>query len=334
MKVLLKSLTLCAVLALYLQLSHPQLSHSAGAATPQTPPPVVAPRFPELQVAPGVLLPGGNVTLTLPTNFPLSNTRLRVGLFEQGRPVLVADALRNFTLREGRFQTTLTVQADPGWYDFRIISNDRARIPLSPSSSLLVPGIKREPGWWLLNGTLSQQWIAVAGRTPSTLPAPLFIPGLTRDLGKKSKPAPRNIAVASTLNLEWQTFKLPSLRNMLDTKALSFTTFGPSLAKQMQEVQAAGGRNYLGFELSTGSEATPLPANVGDSIKALRQTLNSIAPGAALILRVDARYRPALAVRDIDACAPLCDAVVVVLPPFYDDSFAWPLKAARRVTEE
>jgi len=332
---------LTSVLALNLQ-----AAYFAGAAPAPVAPPVALPQLAALEVTPAVLGPGGSITLTLPPNYPLSNTRLRVGLFEHGRPALVTDALRDFALRDGRLQNSITVQADPGAYDFRLISNDRARVPFSAPAPLIVPGIEREAGWWLLNGsplngsplnTISPNVAPLSDATRSTAiapPAPLFIAGLARDFGKKPKPAARNIAIASATPLEWKTLALPSLRNMLDAANFDFATLRASLEKQLREAQAAGARNYVGFELATGSTITPLPANAGDAIKSLRQILNTVAPGAALILRVDARDHAAQAIRDIDACAPLCDAVVIALPPFFDDRAAWPLKAARRVAEE
>jgi hypothetical protein len=67
--------------------------------------------------------------------------------------VRLADVQRDFTARNGVFTAQVTVQASPGRYEIRLVSNDRNRTPLSEPAPLVVPGIDREPGWWLLNGS-------------------------------------------------------------------------------------------------------------------------------------------------------------------------------------
>jgi hypothetical protein len=85
------------------------------------------------------------VTLQLPPNFPLPTRRFRIGLFEAGRNVRVADVQRDFTLRNGVWSTQITVQADPGRYEVRLVSNDRGRTPLSEPTPLLVPASTANP---------------------------------------------------------------------------------------------------------------------------------------------------------------------------------------------
>lgn len=301
--------------------------------------------LPAPQVAPQTLSPGGIVTLTLPPNFPLSATRLRVGLFEAGRPARVADALRDFTLRAGRLQTTLAVEADPGLYELRLISNDRARTPISQGAPLLVPGVDREPGWWLLNGSpfveadvedaeaendvdANAPGAAVAAGVSS---APFFVPGLRR--GARKKELSRNIPVPSGGPLRWKTLPLPPLREML-TPGYDFAALRAGLTRELQAATASGQRNYLGFLLPAGrgDEAASLPATAPNAVNSLRRTLSALSPTAALILSVDATRFPGVAARDIGLCAALCDAVVIGFDPGHNES--WPIKTTRRVAEE
>ena len=115
--------------------------------------PVTAQTRPSLEVLPSVLGADGQVTLSLPPGAALTSPRVRVGLFEAGREARVAEAKRELTLVNGRWQTRVQVEADPGNYEFRLLATDRAATPLTadaPTDALLVPGIERGAGFRLL----------------------------------------------------------------------------------------------------------------------------------------------------------------------------------------
>ncbi len=290
------------------------------------------------QIEPQVLRPGGAVTLTL-SNFPLSTSRLRVGLFEAGRPARVADALRDFSLRDGRLQTTLTVEADPGRYELRLLSNDRARTPISQGAPLLVPGVDREPGWWLLNGSPFVQTADAANAADASVAAPLsapvvaanaplFIPGLKR--GGRKKELSRNVFVPSAAPLRWKTFELPPLEEMM-APGYNFAALRADLSRRIGEAQARGERNFVGFALPSPRLQRANPA----AINALRQIMQSLVPNAALILDVDAStFGGDLAGFNIPASLALFDAVVLRYDPAPLRQATWLLKTARRVAEE
>jgi len=327
----------CALALMFCLAVHP---HVAGAQTVPLPLPA-PPQRPALQVTPGVLGPDGIITIALPPGPSPATTRQRVGLFEAGRAARVADALVNFSARDGRLQATLNLQADPGEYELRLIANDRAAAMLSEAAPLVVPGIDREPGWWLLNGTpfietpFSETAADVNPDLNSAAPlnAPLFVPGLRRDFGKKPRRIVENITVSQPQPLKWQVFRLPSLRDML-APGYDWTALRATVERDVRAAQARGDRYYAGFLLPTGAaaEAVPLPATAGNALNSVRQITNSLAPDAALILNVDATRHPALAARDIEAGAALCDAVALELDPYFNE--IWPVKVARRVAEE
>jgi hypothetical protein len=331
-------------LALHPALSGAQPNPAGKRTSPaaKSPTPTPVPSLSALQITPSVLGPDHVVIVALPPNYPLSNSRLRIGLFEGGRLTRVAEILRDFVVRDGRLQTTLTVQADPGWYDLRLITNDRAHTPFSQPAPLLVPGIRREPGWWLLNGTPfversrgTSAEASIVAPTVAPTNAPLFIPGLKRDLSKKPKKPSSAIPVSTNGPLEWKVLRLPSLRDMV-APGYNFAQLRATITQQIQEAQSRGERNYLGFELPTGIVAgvySELPANINATVNQVRQTLQAVAPGSALILSVDAFFDPALAAHDIGVCGALCDAVALQTPIFSQANL-WPLKAARRLAED
>lgn len=317
-----------------------------AAATPAPTATTTTPLLAAPQIEPQVLRPGGAVTLTL-SNFPLSTTRLRIGLFEAGRPARVADVLRDFSLRDGRLQTTLTVEADPGRYEIRLLSNDRARTPISQGAPLLVPGVDREPGWWLLNGSpfVETGDAANAADAPVAAPlsapvvaanAPLFIPGLKR--GGRKKELSRNVFVPSNVPLRWKTFPLPPLREMM-APGYSFAALRAGLAHRIGEARERGERNFVGFGLVMSlhdyAGGPPLPAlsppAARSVVAAVRQVLNALAPEAALILQIDPTADNHV-VRVVDSCAALCDAVLIEAP--IEEHMMWPIKVVRRVAEE
>lgn len=293
------------------------------------------PSLPALQAEPAIIAPHGVVTLRLAANATMPNPRLRVGLFEPGHTVPLADGLRDFRLIDGNWQTTLTVQAESGLYELRIISNDRLHTPLSRPASLEVPGIRREAGWWLLNGSPFAELPNGPASTNALLPnAPFFVPGLKRDLRQRDKITPHSLF--SPTPLVWNTVKLAPLSSFLvEKRPLDVRAI---VADAIHTAQMGGSRNNLGFELpvDAGADGAPLPPVAAGIVAQLRQAIDSQASGAALILSVDvdSHHPPAseAAVEAISAYGALCDALVLQLNPASDD--AWPVKAARRLAEE
>ena len=67
------------------------------------------------------------------------------------------------------------LEADPGLYDVRLVSNDKARTPLGLVSRFQIPGFKREAGRWLFNGSP----VNYASAYPGAMTSPLL--NLRRD---------------------------------------------------------------------------------------------------------------------------------------------------------
>lgn len=296
-----------------------------------------------LEVTP-VLGADAALTVTLPADFPLSNTRLRVGIFEHARPVFLSDIVRDFTVQDGRLRATVRLEADPGIYDVMLLTNDKAGAAFSQPAVVVVPGVRRQPGWWLLN---SSPFSAPPRGEESAQGAPLFVSGLRRTGSSRGKSGPGSIPVLGGGPLRWRTIELPSLREMM-APGYDFAALRTLVTRDVQEGRdvrnetSQPGRGYLGFSLPAmasvtppgGDEAAkPLPADAARFLSDLRQVLASLAPDAAVILRVDAGSP--LAVRDIQTCAASCDAVVIRAPATRTSWLnTWVVKAARRIAEE
>jgi hypothetical protein len=291
-----------------------------------------------LQISPSVLGPDNSVTLQLPPNFPLSTTRFRIGLFEAGHNTRIADVQRDFVLRNGVFSTQITVQADPGRYEVRLVSNDRNRTPISEPAPLLVPGIDREPGWWLLNGSPFVE--SAEGNNVESPNAPLFIPGLKRDLSRRSKRPSGNIRVPSQSPLPWRLLALPSWSEM-QRASFSFEALRAILSEQIAQARARGERNYLGFSLPARSVVRN--ATNEALVTRLRQVLQNVAPEAALVLDIDVSERPEAEISEAQqnllptsdySGAALFDAVLLRFNEANAEEAAWAVKQLRRIAEE
>jgi hypothetical protein len=293
-----------------------------------------------LQISPSVLGTDNQVTVTLPQNFPLSSTRLRIGLFESGRNVRVADVQRDFVLRNGVFSAQMTVQADPGRYEVRLISGDRDRTPFSAPASLVVPGIDREPGWWLLNGSPFMQ---SAERDSEAAPAtaPLFIPGLKRDLSGKGKKPTASIRVPSNASLRWRVLELQDSLVRMVQPGYDFAALETQIQNRIREARARGERNLLGVELRSNGDVpddTPAAFNV---MRRVREILQRLAPEAALVFSLDTEYNYQVpGARGTSATLAMSDAIVL-RPSSSPDAetdpgapFIWYVKAVRRFAEE
>ncbi|MBV9867902.1 MAG: hypothetical protein JO316_21315 [Abitibacteriaceae bacterium] len=331
-----KSLLPSLLVASALQLAFAGVPVAAQNTRPSQSGAAPATQLPVLQAEPTSLGPNTVVTLNLTANFPVPNPRLRVGLFEAGRPIMLADVIRDFVQRNGSYQTSITIQGDPGAYELRIVSNDKAHAALSQSAPLLIPGVHREAGWWLLNdspfftdaGNLGNNLNNVAPTAPTT--GPLFLPALKRDLNHKGKVQPHNVFTAAPVN--WNVIKLPALHDAttneppLDWRA--------SIANALRTAQASAARNYLGFELPIAAHNNiPLAGADVNLIKQIRQLVENQAPDAALLLGVEVNDDPSseAAVEAINAYGAFCDGVVIHAGAA--DSI-WPVKAARRLAEE
>lgn len=285
---------------------------------------------PTLEVMPRVIGADGQVTVMLAPGANLPSPRQRVGLFEAGRAARVAEVTRDFNLVNGRWHATVNVQADPGNYEFRLLSAGRAPVPISadaPGDSFLVPGIEHGPGFWLFNGV---PWaLSDVAATPGNATLPLFLPGLQRTLGKKAK-APQNETAFASSPLGWRTISLPPLREML-APSYDWTALRTEVTRRVGAAQTSNERGFAGFSLPIGEGDVSLSGAV-NAITQLRTATNAAAPSAALILEVDATRNAAGAARDLDSVASLCDAVLLRVPE--DSRALWAVKTARRIAEE
>ncbi|HEX8833680.1 MAG TPA: hypothetical protein VF719_05740 [Abditibacteriaceae bacterium] len=298
-----------------------------------------------------VLRPDGNLTVSLPANYPLNTSRLRIGIFEAGRPTRVADIEKDFVVANGGLQASVNIQAAPGAYEIRLLSGNKERTPISRPATLIVPGIDREPGWWLLNGSPFSD--ASAGFFPfvadgtglnpaapksaaSNAATPFFIPGLRRDLGRKPKAPRGDIPVASNTPLSWKTF--PLFLSEMATPGYDFAAFQVILQKQISEAEARGERGFLGFQLGyqPSHSAVPTITTKIQTLTKLRTVLSVVAPEAALVLQVSAAdVKGAPFAQEWSALAPLCDAVLIDTSSTDDQTLIlWAVKAMRRIAEE
>jgi len=300
-----------------------------------------------LEASPSVLPADGTVTVSLPADFPTSKKKLRLGIWEQGRTAYVGDIQREFTLRDGKLQATVRVEGDPGSYELRLLTNDKRGAALSQPAKIILPGIQREPGWWLLNGSPFYTSALMNGAPATGSTAPLFVAGLKRDLNSKAKVAPRNVRVAGMELLPWRTFNITPSAGMNDGPVLpqgiplleivkpdfDFNALSSRLSQALAQARAAGQANYLGITVQGGGLTASQQEAAKAAIGKLRGVINQVAPEAALILRMpvgEPKYHAVL-VNAIDAVAPMVDAVEFITS---GSEHTWPIKAARRVAEE
>jgi CheY-like chemotaxis protein len=317
---------------LFLLLSPPQSSSlfAQNAPRPNSATTAANRLLPPLEITPSTLGVDRSLTLRLPPDFPLSNSRLRLGLYEAGQERSVSEVLRNWQLVNGRLQLTLQVEADPGRYELRLIASDKARSPITAAAELLVPGIDREPGWWLVNGSPFVQTQTTLNTTPSTANLPLWVPGLRRDQKTKSN---ADLPLPGATNLRWRTVQLPAVQTLLRPN-YDWNDLQRDVASQLQTARASGEFPLLGFVLPV-DDSTLLPpaATVQSTLKRLRAELNRIAPDAALLLSVQ-QGSPAFNAQALETYqAARFDAVILAIRGD-DTGEVWPVKVARRIAEE
>jgi len=122
----------------------------------------------------GLVQSGASIQVPIPPNAD----RPRLQLLLSGTSTVLDDERAN--VRDG--VAVARLEADPGTYDVRVVSNDRARTPLGISRRFQIPGFKREAGRWLFNGSV----VAYEGTNPA--PAISFVPNLRRDDKKVKLP--------------------------------------------------------------------------------------------------------------------------------------------------
>ena len=215
---------------------------------------------------------------------------------------------------------TATLDAEPGRYELRLTQSDKARTPVGASTNIIVPGIRREAGVWLFNGSM---WIekgenlgAAPSKTPSGLlppPSGEFLLDLKRQ--QKRKP-PLSVVSSMSAPLRWSTWKTHSLTDRLTPiearkpyagQVVAIETPAGTTELQIQRVKEEVTRNYEGYRFGA-SAAHVLSVETTDSLLAAQQIDAAAAQFDAVVLKFDAK-------------TPL-------------DEQLWPLKMARRVAEE
>jgi hypothetical protein len=293
-----------------------------------------------LEVSPTTL--GADGVLTLSMHAAPQDKSIRIALYEHLRPTKIAEIKKNFVLQNGRWSTHLMLQADPGSYDLRVVSDDKTRAPLSSDAQVLVPGIVREPGWWLLNGSPFAE-APKPDDAPAPPNAPLFIPGLKRD-GKKFD---RKVFVSDGAPLRWRVISLPSLQEIVSDPNYDYNALQQRLAAQITEARGKPERNFIGFTVSDSSAISSLfgsipilPPQVRDIMKHLRQILAALQPDAALIYQTTfgSTAERGNTSQNLQLCSDLFDAVVLrpnfMVGPAPEFASSWNIKNARRIAEE
>ena len=285
--------------------------------------------LPLLEAVPATLSgDGGSVILRLAPGV-VPPQRVRIGLFEAGREARVADVRRSLQIVNGRAQTELRVNAEPGRYQWRLLADDKARTPLTQTADLVVGGLERQPAWRLLNGTaiFARGTNEVVPMNSKTAPK-LFLSGLKRD--------ERNDTLITTSTaLQFQTLPVPiNAPPDLDAGALR-----ARLRDAVNAARVANQRDLLGWTLMIDAANVQNEADINrwqQQWRLARAAVQNVTPEAALILQVENSSANAaafaMAARLIDGLAPGADAVTVNVSN--DENSLWPLKAARRVAEE
>ncbi len=107
---------------------------------------------------------------------------------------------------------TARLEADPGTYDVRLVTGDKARTPIGPVRTFQIPGFKREFGRWVFNGSA----VAYEGTNPPTLTSTL--PTLRRD--KKTK-LPASVATSGAVKWDVRSFGAEFLGDVRTTQNAS-----------------------------------------------------------------------------------------------------------------
>ena len=248
----------------------------------------VAPTFPATVPATQVVTSGATVSVPVATNDDRVRLRLR-----NGASYLDEETKK----REGNF-VSARLDAEPGLYLLRAFAPGKDGRLAGAPLSVVVPGLRREAGVWLFNGSI---WI------PKTTPVLgsrfAFLPNLKRD-DKAKLP----ISDATPQLLNWLSVPLEL----------------PTPGSDVAGIPAGMGGVAVGYSLAARGEMSESANN-----------LRALGKGRTLILEVDAAADPLLAARQLENAARNADAVVLKFDgakPLV--SQLWPLKMARRMAEE
>ena len=137
-------------------------------------------------IAPPIVIASG-AQIQIPV--PQPNDKVRLQVLLGGSTSVLDDERAN--VQNGL--ATARLEADPGTYDVRVVSNDKARTPLGSTRRFFIPGFKREVGRWLFNGSP----VVYAGQNPA--PATSFLPNLKRDNKKTKLP----VVIPTNAPLKW-----------------------------------------------------------------------------------------------------------------------------------
>jgi hypothetical protein len=171
--------------------------------------------------------------------------------------------------------------------------------------------------------------------------APLFIPGLKRDLSGKGKKPTDNIRVPANAPLRWRVLDLQdSLARMVQPN-YDFAALETQITNQIREARARGERNLLGLALHSNGDVPDDTPAVTAAVRRVREILQKTAPEAALVFSLDTEHNHQVpGARGTSAALAMCDAVVLrpasSLDPETDlgAPFVWYVKAVRRFAEE
>ena len=235
-----------------------------------------------------IVTSGSTVTLPVSTNESKVRLRLRNG----------AAYLDEETGKIQGNAVSARLDAEPGLYLLRPFSPNKNGGLVGAPLSVVVPGLRREAGVWLFNGSM---WIEKA--EPTTGARPSFLSDLRRN-GKTKLP----VSIATPQLLGWQTLPLEL----------------PAPGSDVAGVPAGTGGTAVGYLYRARGE-------MNDGADALR----NFGRTRTVLLQVDAAANPLLAARQLENAAREADAVVLKFEanqPFVPQ--LWPLKMARRMAEE
>ena len=260
----------------------------AGAVQAQIAPPVTTPTVASAQI----VASGSTVAVPLATGEAKVRLRLRNG----------AGYLDEETVKRNGNAAMVRLDAEPGLYLLRAFAPGKEARLAGPPLSVVVPGLRREAGVWLFNGSM---WIPKAAPQNASVGGGnlTFLPDLKRG-GKAKLP----VADATPQLLNWLTAPI-------ELPAPGGGVAGPS---------AGLGGTAVGYGLSARGEME----NSADNLRTLGQN-------RTLILQVDAAADSLLAARQLSNAARAADALVLRFDgaqPFVPQ--LWPLKMARRMAEE
>ena len=237
--------------------------------------------------APQTVASGADVSIPVNTNESKIRLRLRNG----------AAYLDEETKKREGNRVSARLDAEPGLYLIRpLVPGKDERLAGAPLS-IVVPGLRREAGVWLFNGSL---WIPKAA--PGAPGAPVFLDDLRRG-GNAKLP----VSDATPQLLRWNAVPLQL----------------PAAASDVAGAAAGQGGLAVGYLVAARGEMEGADA------------LGNFGKTRAIILQVDAAAEPLLAARQLQNAARQADAVVLKFDaqsPWVPQ--LWPLKMARRMAEE